>query len=640
MEGEPDTSTLKDFVNGRLSLESLPHIQNYLRNNPDALDRLGIMEDDSFVLSLRECARAAKNQPRLSPPQMDSAISRINSSSTPTLQGYRFASRIKRHEVVSTWAAWKEPSGANTNELTPTQVIVKVFHHTEKMAVEDLERFHREADVLRNLNHPNIVRYIDSNSLTDHSYLTMEYLHGIDLSQLVASLGILSPGMVLSIALQILNGLQYLSQQGVIHRDIKPSNIILGSDGRIRLIDFGLAKPNPDSSDKSLTRSEQFLGTIDYVSPEQAMDPKFADIRSDLYSVGCNLFKLLTGKAPFSSPNWDNPLKKVVAHAIAQPPKLKQLRQDLPDCLCDCIERLLAKNPADRFQTPNDAIAALSQWHDLHASIVLDEATLRLIQNRDNDLWYGMNSSSLHNVQLVTKPLKNRTRRINSGSRILLYFTSLLVIVFAFSFYLSHNSLLAVFKSTLFPGNDVLNLSATRSEKLDSIPSPQADISTRRKTPLREGYYFGKERNLRNGSEQNTGIVISDDAFVYSTPDNSPPGQLRRFGCVWTRLYNHELERDNKFVYIEQPGVNGYLLLEIISEDRFKATCWRGTGFSINDAINDPAVGYFHSTIEGTWWSPDTLFIGPAPQLHPEIAKDWPVFLRQYAPRCVRPEGR
>lgn len=614
MHGDPDTSVLRDFVNGRLSLDQLPRIQEYLNANPDALECLEDIEDDSFVKALREGAR------------VQSAILQRNDSANknslsqthpPIVANYQFVHQIKDRELVSTWAAWFSPPTIPSSEPNPHRVIIKVLHRSSQVANEDLERFHREAETLRGLNHPHVVRYIDSNSTVTESYLTMEYLQGIDLSRLILHHGTLPLHAVASIATQILEGLNYLYKQNIIHRDIKPSNIMLCTDGVIRLIDFGLARPCSDGTDKSVTRSEQFLGTLDYISPEQAMEPTSADVRSDLYSLGCTLYRLLTGYAPFSNRNFDNPLKKVVAHAIAHPPKLKTLRQDLPEDFCDCIEKFLAKNPADRYQKPTEAITALAPWNDPNSVTALIPTIEPIVQEREAALW---NSA----------PLDPHPANGNAKKRIS-------IAVGIFSFVLGSIYLLSQAWYTSFPAIAKVNTPEVGEppEKISRFSLTNPLSKNVGKPYLREGYYVGAERNLRNHSEQGAGFVVSDDAFIYTTIDNAPAGQLRRLGCLWTRLHDHELEHQGKAIYVEQPEASGYLILEILSETEFKATCWRGKPFTLAEALQNPTVAYFHSSLEAKWWSPDTLFVGPALQLNQDIAEDWATFLSQHAPRCV-----
>jgi serine/threonine protein kinase len=625
MNGEPDTSVLRDFVNGRLSLDQILSIQNYLKANPDALERLGTMEDDSFIKAFREGARIASTQPvrnRSLPASATTARTQL-----PAIDHYRLVRQIKDHDLVSTWAAWLKSPDPDSTESYQRRVIIKIFRRTDQSAQEDLERFQREAETLRKLDHPNIVRYIDSKSTSDYSYLTMEYLEGIDLSRLITAQGTLLPNAVAVIATQILQGLNYLYEQRVIHRDIKPSNVMLCSDGVVRLIDFGLARPILNYAEKSLTRAEQFLGTIDYVSPEQAMEPTSADIRSDLYSLGCTLFKLLTGNAPFSNRSFDNPLKKVVAHALAQPPKLSTLRNDLPAEFCECIEKFLAKNPSDRYQTPAAAIIALAPWYEPNSITAIQQSIQPLVQKRHEDLWQT-NIADLHKDAFENQQLAKTARRF-------LFFALFSIIALVVSYYFFPKSWLSGETSLSKSNSGKPEVRVMLLGEQESTAESDSAAKAMSKNYLREGYYVGNERNLRNKSEQKAGVILSDDVFIYTTADNAPWGTLRRMGCVWTRVHGHELEKQGKYVYVEEPAVSGYLILEVFSETDFKAICWRGSDFTLSEALEDPTKGYFHSVIEMKWWSTDTKIAGSAIQLNQEIAANWPRFLSKYAPRCV-----
>src|SRR5690606_30211359 len=141
------------------------------------------------------------------------------------------------------------------------------------------------------------------------------------------------------------------------HRDIKPSNLIVSVDGSTKLVDMGLARLHQvDASQNDLTASGVTLGTFDYISPEQARDPRNADVRSDLYSLGCTLYYMLTGRPPFPE---GTVLQKLLSHSSDTPPDPRDLRPDLPDDITDLLHKLLAKNPNDRFQQPADLIGRL-----------------------------------------------------------------------------------------------------------------------------------------------------------------------------------------------------------------------------------------------------------------------------------------
>ena len=214
-------------------------------------------------------------------------------------------------------------------------------------------RFLRESEVIAELDHPNIVRVVRTGTDGDRLYLAMGYVEGPDLRELLRREGRLEPTAALDLLEQVAAALDAAHARGVVHRDIKPGNILIGdsADGRHAYVcDFGLAKHM--SSPGSLTGSRGFVGTIDYVSPEQIEGGEI-DGRSDVYSLGCLLFECLAGVRPFDR---DSELAVVFAHLNEPPPRLSPLRPDLPDALDDVVVRALAKAPDDRFDTCEELV--------------------------------------------------------------------------------------------------------------------------------------------------------------------------------------------------------------------------------------------------------------------------------------------
>jgi len=246
-------------------------------------------------------------------------------------------------------------------------VAIKVLRPEMVADSETVNRFYREITVSGNLPaHPNLINAFDSGQLGATHFLAMEYVEGIDLERLVSQSGPLSIERACNYLHQAALGLQHAHQHGLVHRDIKPSNLIVSGHsesepGVVKLLDLGLARLHGDNacirentfmtSDGSIT-----LGTVDYQAPEQALDFHLADIRADVYSLGCTLFFLLTGTPPFGSGSL---AVKLMRHQQAEPPDLRELRTDVPDSLIPILSRMLAKDPADRYQTPGEIAAAL-----------------------------------------------------------------------------------------------------------------------------------------------------------------------------------------------------------------------------------------------------------------------------------------
>ncbi|MEW4456373.1 serine/threonine-protein kinase [Bremerella sp. JC817] len=226
-----------------------------------------------------------------------------------------------------------------------------------------VDRFHQEVKAAAKLSHRNIVAAYDAEQAGDLHFLVMEFIDGISLDQLVARRKPLPVLHACNYVLQAAQGLQHAHARGTVHRDIKPHNLMRTDRGTVKILDFGLARfatqTDHAADDPGLTADFTALGTPDYLAPEQARDSKRADIRADLYSLGCTLYFLLAGHAPF--PN-ESAFEKVLAHCERQPTSLGELRDDVPSEVIAIVEQLMAKNPDDRFQTPAELIEALKPF--------------------------------------------------------------------------------------------------------------------------------------------------------------------------------------------------------------------------------------------------------------------------------------
>jgi serine/threonine-protein kinase len=237
-------------------------------------------------------------------------------------------------------------------------VAVKVLSMRQAGDVESQRRFQIEARSAARLDHPNIARAHYVGEDRGLRYIVFEYIHGTNLRDLVYETGPMQVGDVLNVGLQIAGALTHSWEREVVHRDIKPSNILIAHDGLAKLVDMGLARLEYlGQNDRDETATGVTLGTFDYISPEQARNPRDADIRSDIYSLGCTLFFMLTSRAPF--PN-GNVLQKLLAHQSEPAPDVREFRPDVPEMLANVIATMLAKQPDERFQTPLDLSAALN----------------------------------------------------------------------------------------------------------------------------------------------------------------------------------------------------------------------------------------------------------------------------------------
>jgi serine/threonine protein kinase len=209
------------------------------------------------------------------------------------------------------------------------------------------------------LAHPNIVASYDAEQAGDLHFLVMEFIEGTTLARLVEDSGPLPASLACDHVRQAALGLQHAFECGMVQRDIKPANLMLTPTGRVKILDFGLAGFTSDSGPiGSLTGLGQGLGTPDYVAPEQIRDSHAADIRADIYSLGCTVYYLLTGHPPFPE---GSSSQKIAAHLERRPRPVSELRTDLPAGLAQVIEQMTAKEPTQRYQTPAEVVDALAR---------------------------------------------------------------------------------------------------------------------------------------------------------------------------------------------------------------------------------------------------------------------------------------
>jgi serine/threonine-protein kinase len=255
-------------------------------------------------------------------------------------------------------------------------VALKVLAPSLLQTARAQDLFLREARAVAQLVHPNIVTAFDANEAGGRYFLVLEYVDGPNLEQLVRRQGPLPADVACDYVRQIANGLQCAHNLGMVHRDIKPANLLVqtrgrapGSPGLVKISDFGLARLNapptdgttPDVSNSGtiVARENTVMGTPDYLSPEQSRNLHSVDIRSDLYSLGCTFYFLLTGQVPFPG---GNTLDKLIRHSTEVPVPVSAFRQDVQEPVLAIVARLMAKEPQERFQTPAELADALQPY--------------------------------------------------------------------------------------------------------------------------------------------------------------------------------------------------------------------------------------------------------------------------------------
>jgi serine/threonine-protein kinase len=258
---------------------------------------------------------------------------------------YRVEAEIGRGGGARVFRA-RDPKG--------TLVALKVLH-PELLVSVAADRFLREIEFARKLDHPHIAGLLDSGEEGWLVYYTMRYADGPSLRHRLDTVGPLSLEEVHRLASDVLGALGYAHAQGVIHRDVKPENVVLTAEGAI-LLDFGIARAVEVSGGDRLTRSGTTLGTATYMSPEQIRGDRTLDHRTDLYATGCLLFAACAGRPPFHHPN---PMFVFQQHATAVAPDLRTVCPQTPRALAEAIARALAKSPTDRWTSAEEMLAAL-----------------------------------------------------------------------------------------------------------------------------------------------------------------------------------------------------------------------------------------------------------------------------------------
>lgn len=252
-----------------------------------------------------------------------------------------------------------------------------------------LARFHREAQAVASLDHPNIVRAYDVDHQADRDaeihFLVMEYVEGLSLQELVAKQGTCSYSDAVDYVRQAALGLAHAHKAGLVHRDIKPGNLLLDKRGTVKILDLGLARffaGDGDQEALTIQHDEKVLGTADYLAPEQALDSHSVDARADIYALGCTLYFLLTGHAPFTEGTL---AQRLMAHQTKEPPEVGVDRPDMPASLTALLKKMMAKRADDRFSTAEETSDALLGWLSQNADPQWKAAHPDLLQGRGND---------------------------------------------------------------------------------------------------------------------------------------------------------------------------------------------------------------------------------------------------------------
>jgi serine/threonine-protein kinase len=241
------------------------------------------------------------------------------------------------------------------------EVAVKVMHREMSEQADQLERFRQEARAVAKLSHPNVVAVIDAGEDGGYPYIVFEYVEGETLKQRIAREGALDPQEAIAYAIEIARGLSVAHARNMVHRDIKPQNVLIDSEGRAKLTDFGISR---QLEQDGMTATGRVLGTTDYVAPEQAMG-RAVDQRSDVYSLGVVLYEMLVGQVPFQA---DSQVGVAMKHVNEELPDVQRRRPEVSAAVALVVERATAKDPGERYQHVGEMIDDLSTALEVEAA--------------------------------------------------------------------------------------------------------------------------------------------------------------------------------------------------------------------------------------------------------------------------------
>jgi serine/threonine protein kinase/WD40 repeat protein len=356
----PSADELRAFGQGLLSPEAADSLEQHIAECEVCCRILEEAPGDSFVGQLRE----AQNEAPLATTVDGTAGTIIEAAGIPPELAdhprYRVLGLLGQGGMGAVYRA--------EHRRMERPVALKVINPGLIRNPETVQRFRQEVRTAAKLHHPNIVTAHDADEAGGLHFLVMEFVEGRSLADLIAERGPLPVAEACNTIRQAALGLQHAHEQGMVHRDIKPHNLMVTPAGQVKILDFGLARlaRDPESvadgatiPGTSLTSVGTVMGTADYIAPEQAANSRAADIRADIYSLGCTLFHLLTGRTPFPDGGVQD---KIVRHTNAPLPAVMELRREVSPELDAVLARMTAKNPAERYATPAEVAAALAPF--------------------------------------------------------------------------------------------------------------------------------------------------------------------------------------------------------------------------------------------------------------------------------------
>jgi serine/threonine protein kinase len=362
----PTEPILQAFALGTLDEVSSLAVDRHLEGCETCRRRIARLSGDSSVKQLRDAGARAES-PALN---TESASPSRGSPKTPAPDP-RLAGKLPPELAANSQYTILRALGRGGmgvvylahNTMLDRREVLKVLNREMLQRKGTYERFLREMRAAARLNHPNVVTAYSAQQWGNLLVFAMEYINGYDLDRLVKKKGLLPVTMACSFVHDAAQGLHHAHERGMVHRDIKPANLMYARQGKgwtVKILDFGLAKATSEHPiEGGLTSDGQALGTLDFLAPEQAVDARSADIRADIYSLGCTLYFLLSGGPPYAG---DSYASIVLAHQSIEATPLNLVRPEVPMALAAVVAKMMAKDPSRRYQTPEEVAEALKPF--------------------------------------------------------------------------------------------------------------------------------------------------------------------------------------------------------------------------------------------------------------------------------------
>lgn len=374
----PDPSTLRSFLLGDLAQDTVAELAAHTDTCGTCQRQMAELEPtlDLGLGTVREILRDATDAELDTPRDSVEIVERLLripdvdptrsfEGSLPAVGGSPVG-RLRHYELLEMlgrggMGAVYKARDTNLDRL----VAIKVLPQSRRHDPESTRRFQREFRALGRLDHPNVVRALNADEEQGVRFLVMDLISGVDLQRHVRDHGRLTTAKACDLVRQAALGLDFIHQNGLVHRDIKPSNLVLTESGQIKIVDLGLAllsqEGTEDGAPVDATTAARVMGTIDYMSPEQAQDSHAVDARADLYSLGCVLYFLLAGTAPFRTES-RSALSSLVARLNEPAPRLRETLPNVAPELDDLVARLLARDAARRPQSAAEVARSLQEF--------------------------------------------------------------------------------------------------------------------------------------------------------------------------------------------------------------------------------------------------------------------------------------